>query len=112
MNVLRQSLYRRANISFFMLQEEAVDYFQRLHKKGEHLCILVWSTEDVIGQAQEHHIKITQKEADKIIEDMERTHDASYGVSWTTIDGHLDDLVSERKAKEQERKTKEKIQID
>jgi hypothetical protein len=95
-----------------MKQEEAVDYFQRLHKKGEHLCILVWSTEDVIGQAQEHHIKITQAEADKIVEDMERHHDASFGVSWSTIDSYLDDLVTERLAKKKDEKAKEKIQID
>ena len=95
-----------------MLQERAIEYFQTLHKKGEHLCVIVWSTEDIIGLAKEHRIHITQVEANKIVEDMERYHDACYGISWGTIVSYLDDLVTERLAKKKEEKTKEKIQID
>jgi hypothetical protein len=95
-----------------MLQEEAIDYFQRLHKKGEHLCVIVWQADDVIGQAHEAGVKCSKEEADKILEAMEHQHNASFGISWSTIDSHLDDLVTERMAKKKELKAKEKVQID
>ena len=76
-----------------MLQEKAIEYFQTLHKKGEHLCVIVWQADDVIGQANERGVKCSKKEADAILEAMERQHDASYGISWETINTHIDDLV-------------------
>lgn len=95
-----------------MLQENAGKYFQTLHKKGEHLCVIVWQADDVIMQANERGIKCSIKEADEILEAMERQHDATFGISWDTIDSHLADLKTKHEQEEKVKNAKEKIQID
>jgi|GEM_PF-1711055 uncharacterized protein YwlG (UPF0340 family) len=95
-----------------MERDEVIDYFQRLHKKGEHLCVIVWSADDVIGRANELGEKCSKEEAYKILDAMERQHDATIGVTWDTIDAHLIDLNEEHEKQKAERKRKEKIKID
>jgi|TARA_E500000305_G_scaffold62070_1_gene49484 hypothetical protein len=57
---------------------------------------IIWSTEDVLHQAKEKGVKLTEDEANEILLHMERKHDADIGISWTTIDVYIDDLVEER----------------
>ena len=57
---------------------------------------ITWSTEDVLHQAKEKGVKLTEDEANEILLQMERKHDADIGISWTTIDVYIDDLVDAR----------------
>jgi len=57
---------------------------------------IIWSTEDVLHQAKEKGVKLTEDEANEILLQMERKHDADIGISWGTIDVYIDDLVDER----------------
>jgi hypothetical protein len=57
---------------------------------------IIWSTEDVLHQAKQKDVKLTEDEANEILLQMERKHDADIGISWTTIDVYIDDLVEER----------------
>ena len=57
---------------------------------------IIWSTEDVLHQAKEKGVKLTEDEANEILLHMERKHDADIGISWSTIDDYIDDLVDER----------------
>ena len=57
---------------------------------------IIWSTEDVLHQAKEKGVKLTEDEANEILLHMERKHDADIGISWGTIDVYIDDLVDER----------------
>ena len=57
---------------------------------------IIWSTEDVLHQAKQKDVKLTEDEANEILLQMERKHDADIGISWTTIDVYIDYLVEER----------------
>ena len=57
---------------------------------------ITWSTEDVLHQAKEKGVNVTEDEANEILLQMERKHDADIGISWTTIDVYIDDLVDVR----------------
>ena len=57
---------------------------------------IIWSTEDVLHQAKQKDVKLTEDEANQILLQMERKHDADIGISWTTIDVYIDDLVDVR----------------
>ena len=57
---------------------------------------IIWSTEDVLHQAKQKDVKLTEDEANQILLQMERKHDADIGISWGTIDVYIDDLVDER----------------
>ena len=50
----------------------------------------------MLHQAKEKGVKLTEDEANEILLQMERKHDADIGISWTTIDVYIDDLVEER----------------
>tara|TARA_R100000388_G_scaffold89558_1_gene70382 strand:+ start:213 stop:410 length:198 start_codon:yes stop_codon:yes gene_type:complete len=57
---------------------------------------IIWSTEDVLHQAKEKGVKLTEDEANQILLQMERKHDADIGISWSTIDDYIEGLVDER----------------
>ena len=57
---------------------------------------ITWSTEDVLHQAKQKGVKLTEDEANEILLEIERKHDADIGISWETIDVYIDDLVDAR----------------
>lgn len=79
----------------------------------EHVCVIIWSVEDVLERANERGMKISKGEAEDIIEEMEHRHDATIGINWDTIDSYLGDLDDKRReeaeAKRKEKKAKVKV---
>ncbi|MEC8306439.1 MAG: hypothetical protein VXZ72_01070 [Chlamydiota bacterium] len=57
---------------------------------------ITWSTEDVLHQAKQKGVNLTEDEANEILLEMERKHDADVGINWETIDVYIDDLVDAR----------------
>lgn len=58
-----------------------------------------WSTYDILVKANDLEIEITEKQADKILDDIERQHDASIGINWDVIASHLYDFQQDEKEK-------------
>lgn len=52
-----------------------------------------WSTEDVLGKAEEMDIELTEEQADVILDNIERSHDASVGINWDVIEYHIESLA-------------------
>jgi hypothetical protein len=57
---------------------------------------IIWSTEDVLHQAKQKGVKLTEDEANEILLEMERKHDADIGINWETIDDYIEGLVDVR----------------
>jgi hypothetical protein len=57
---------------------------------------IIWSTEDVLHQAKQKGVKLTEDEANEILLEMERKHDADIGINWETIDDYIESLVDVR----------------
>lgn len=51
---------------------------------------IIWCTEDVLAQAKEMNVKLTKKEARRILHDLKRHHDAQYGISWDSISNAIE----------------------
>lgn len=49
-----------------------------------------WATEDVIGRALESNQAVTEEQAQDILNNMHRRHDANMGISWDVIDIYTD----------------------
>lgn len=49
-----------------------------------------WSTEDVLFRAEEMGYDISEEDADIILDDVERYHDASIGINWDVISYHIE----------------------
>jgi hypothetical protein len=62
------------------------------YKPDEHIATAIWSEEDVLGRAKELKKKITRKQAQDILDDIEQHHDAELGICWMTLDCAIQDL--------------------
>jgi len=51
---------------------------------------IVWDIDDVIAKAKEREIVVTEEQAFEILTSMKSQHDCNYGITWETIDAHLD----------------------
>ena len=59
------------------------------------ICI-IWSTIDVMEKATEMGINLTQSEAENILINIERKHDALIGINWDVIEAHIDLFIQEK----------------
>ena len=60
---------------------------------------IVWTDEDVIAQAEDMKITLTEYEIEDVLTQMEKNHDASLGINWDVIAYHINEVVKERKNK-------------
>jgi len=110
MVVLGESLYRTAMIySSMATKEYALDLIKNQYKKGERICLIIWSKEDVLTRAKERGIKITIPDAEEIIDEMEHRHDASIGVCWETIDTYLNNIEQKLMEEDEAKRQKERV---
>ena len=58
---------------------------------------ITWCTEDVLHEAEELGVELTEDEANDVLIRMEEKHDASIGISWDVMDVYIQDLVDNRK---------------
>jgi hypothetical protein len=56
---------------------------------------IIWSTDDVMMQAEIMNIEITEEQADAILENVLHYHDASVGINWDVLDFHIDNYIEE-----------------
>ena len=63
----------------------------RLEGIEGHVAVAIWQREDVVGRAEERGIKITDEQADEILDSIDRKQDCEYGINWITIDCFVDD---------------------
>lgn len=66
-------------------------------KKMEKSINIVWSVEDIFERARQENIKITEKQALEILENVENNHDANIGINWEVLDFHIEDITTEQK---------------
>lgn len=71
--------------------KEFLARFKQIYQNpDEHIAVAIWCVEDVKARAKERGKKISDKQAEEIVDDLEHNHDASIGISWDTIDCLLD----------------------
>ena len=58
---------------------------------------ITWCTEDVLHEAEEMGVELTEDEANDILLHMEEKHDANIGISWDIIAIYIQDVLDNRK---------------
>ena len=58
---------------------------------------LIWEIEDVFTEAENMGVKLTKEQAIEVLQAVLDHHDATMGVSWTTLDCAIEDLLRENK---------------
>ena len=77
---------------------EHIEQLQRLYKAEDIIALIIWETSDVVMRGEERDIEIPQDIAEKIVNDIERNHDAGLGVTWDTLDYYIDEYKEGRLA--------------
>ena len=63
-----------------------------------------WNTVDVLGKADEMGVKLTENEADKILDQLFRHHDAELGINWLVIESYIEQHMDYKKEQMQTNK--------
>jgi len=71
--------------------KEVIEHLKK-YPEDLHVAVAIWQEDDVIEFAKENDIKVTRKQAQDIIDRMDRKQDCTMGITWTTIECYLDDL--------------------
>lgn len=90
-------------------RKDAIEHIQSYNKPNEHICLIIWSVDDILFRAHERGVKVSQSEAEDIIDEMEDKHDATMGLNWDTIDCYLGDLDDKRREEEKTKNGAEKV---
>ena len=56
---------------------------------------ITWDVYDIMWRAKERHLVCTEKDAENILDKLEKQHDANVGINWDVIDAHIDQLTEE-----------------
>ena len=70
--------------------QDAINRLTKYYPLDAPVCMVLWLADDVIKQAKEQGVDITQELAAEILESLDDNHDANYGITWETIDAALD----------------------
>jgi acyl-homoserine lactone acylase PvdQ len=52
-----------------------------------------WSTEDVLAMAESMDIELTETQADIILDNLLKYHDANVGINWDVINFHIENFI-------------------
>lgn len=72
-------------------KEEDIERINRCD--GQHVAVAIWSREDVFDVAERRDMKITEAQADAILDEMDRKQDCEVGITWDTLEFYLDQMV-------------------
>jgi hypothetical protein len=52
-----------------------------------------WATQDILAVAENMTIQLTEQEADKILESMQKYYDSEFGINWGVIESYIQDFI-------------------
>ena len=73
-----------------MRVSEAIRHLQTLYEPEQEIAFAIWQGEDVLFRAKERGIELTPEDAENIISDIHNHLDAELGITWATLDCHID----------------------
>jgi len=73
-----------------MKVQDVIEQLSQLYNKDDVILVHMWQPEDIIIQAKDRDIAISQKEAEDILGLIEHSIDCSIGVNWDVVDCFTD----------------------
>ena len=53
-----------------------------------------WCTQDILWQADNLDVELTEDQADDILESLENNHDATIGINWDVISFYIENYLN------------------
>lgn len=74
-----------------MKQYKDYELINELRRRGN--AVVTWNIIDVFDRAENLEVEITEEQAKQVIINIDRLHDANYGITWDTIDYHIEEIL-------------------
>ncbi|MBI1384718.1 MAG: hypothetical protein GC150_07405 [Rhizobiales bacterium] len=71
---------------------DLIAHLERNFDPDARIAVALWQLADVRSRAEARGLAVSDATAVRIIERMDANHDATLGITWETVDDHLDDL--------------------
>lgn len=68
-----------------MHEERKEDYMNTNNKNDETTISITWHIDDVLTQAENDGVNLTEKDAKTILKQIQKNHDANIGINWDVI---------------------------
>ena len=75
-----------------MQVKNLIKHLQDNHKEDDYVAYDLWTVADVLDRAKDTRRQVSKEQAIDIIESINRSLDASIGITWDTIDSAIDFL--------------------
>jgi hypothetical protein len=72
---------------------------QRLTGVKGHVAIDIWQRDDIMQRAEQLGAKLSNEDADNILDDIDRRQDCELGITWDTLDCYIQEYVYLRDTK-------------
>jgi hypothetical protein len=72
------------------------EHLKKHYNDSDDIAYAIWSKEDVEDQATKKSVELTDEEIANTLELIHEHDDAEYGISWTTVDCAIDEILSRR----------------
>ena len=74
-------------------EEECIE---ALNEYWKDQIFISWCKDDILKQAKQNNVELTDKEIISVLQLMINNHDATVGVNWDVIDCCIHEIISER----------------
>ncbi len=73
-----------------MTPQEAIEHIQEYYNDHDQICMVLWTSDDVIHVAEQNGIdRLPDCTVSDILSHMENNHDGCNGITWNTIDSYI-----------------------
>jgi len=79
-----------------MIIEKLIKHLKKSYILTEHIAYDIWTEDDVIEQAEEMNVKLTDDEVIRVLDLINTSKDASVGINWGVIESCINDLIIEK----------------
>jgi hypothetical protein len=70
-----------------------IEQLQNFYKPDDVIAVHLWCTDDVLVQAKEMEVNLSEENAKEIIENIHRNIDSGLGVTWGTLVREIEDFL-------------------
>ena len=95
------------------LVRHLIQHLQNNYKPDDHIATSIWQRDDVLSVAKDwrtwdsiakmsfpNPVSMTAKQADEIVEEIDRHHDCTVGINWDVLEYWVDEFAHKEKADE------------
>lgn len=67
---------------------------QAIAERNKGTIAIIWTVDDVKWSADDSGLKVTDEQAENILNELKANHDANIGINWDTINYYIDEELS------------------